>query len=397
MSSDPLQPEALLQAMADALPTHDKEDTSSDLSSSYEAIALFAHACMVSLGFRLLGFHEGQRTESDCQSLAPRLPSRWNTSFNSHSFLYAHNQSSMKFVIKVDRLGGQAELRGLGVGDERIYRLEITARDYVSASALPLRITIRSPSPSSSADSDETAGASATEDRSDLAAKLDKVFTSREHMVRLASLLKSNIIQKLLPGLQKEGYEEHFDDQAAREDADRQGRANAGQPGSSRDQRDPARNPGPFPSPAAFRDPLAAPARRRSPPLGDFPPPGFEDEHEIYQPPHPYLRPGQSPYGIGHDDLHPPGLGPHDPLRPSFIGGGGLPRPGGDGMYPTAGHPLFGGPHTPNSQWDPQNPPGARYDDPTGGGGTGPRFGGGRPGGNNGGFGGFGGFGGDII
>jgi hypothetical protein len=47
--------------MADALPTHAKDDTNSDLSSSYEAIALFCHACMVAVGFRLVGFSEGQK------------------------------------------------------------------------------------------------------------------------------------------------------------------------------------------------------------------------------------------------------------------------------------------------------------------------------------------------
>jgi hypothetical protein len=44
--------------MADALSTHKPNDTTSDLSSSHEALALFTHACMVSLGFRLLGFDE---------------------------------------------------------------------------------------------------------------------------------------------------------------------------------------------------------------------------------------------------------------------------------------------------------------------------------------------------
>jgi hypothetical protein len=59
--TDPLGPAAVLQAMADALPTHDKGDTTSDLSSSLDCVALFVHACMVSLGFRLLGFNEDQR------------------------------------------------------------------------------------------------------------------------------------------------------------------------------------------------------------------------------------------------------------------------------------------------------------------------------------------------
>jgi hypothetical protein len=86
-------------------------------------------------------------------------------------------------------------------------------------------------------------------------------------------------------------------------------------------------------------------------------------------------------------------LGPHDPLRggigPGLGGGGG-------GMHPTFDDPLFGGAR--GGGYDPQAPPGSRYD-PVGPG-QGPPFGrGGRggPGGGMGGFGGFGGFGGDII
>lgn len=109
--------------------------------------------------------------------------------------------------------------------------------------------------------------------------------------------------------------------------------------------------------------------------------------------------PGGSPFNIGHDDLNPPGLGPNDPLRGSFIGGG-LPRPGGgSGMHPTFDDPLFGGQGGDGQGgYDPQAPPGARWD-PTGPVGN-PRF----PGPGNGrgnqpfGGGGFGGgFGGHII
>lgn len=69
----------------------------------------------------------------------------------------------MQYVVKVDRLGGKAEIRGIGLGDERISRFEITAKDYVSSAALPLRITI---------------GEDGEEDRSDLEQKLKNVFIS---------------------------------------------------------------------------------------------------------------------------------------------------------------------------------------------------------------------------
>lgn len=53
-----LSVDSIMQGMADALPTHQKDDTGSDLASSYEAIALLVHAYLAALGFRLWGFSE---------------------------------------------------------------------------------------------------------------------------------------------------------------------------------------------------------------------------------------------------------------------------------------------------------------------------------------------------
>jgi hypothetical protein len=73
----------------------------------------------------------------------------------------------MKYVVKVDRLGGQAEVRGIGLGDERISRFEITAKDYVSPSALPLRIPMTP---------------DGEEDRRELPAKLKELFISESRI-----------------------------------------------------------------------------------------------------------------------------------------------------------------------------------------------------------------------
>ncbi|KAH8808845.1 PI31 proteasome regulator N-terminal-domain-containing protein [Xylogone sp. PMI_703] len=360
MVNNPLNTDNVLKLMAEALPTHAPGDTNSDISSSYEAIALFAHACMIAVGFRLIGFGEGDKNEEECQRSAPRLLHKWNSSYGSHSFLYAHSQSSMQYVIKIDRLGGKAEIRGIGLGDERITRFEITAKDYISSAALPLRIKI---------------GEDGQEDRTGLESKLQEVFISPSRIQDLASLYKITIIQKLVPSLQKEGYEEAASD--ARRDAREEREA------ASSSRRPPPHDPLPQPArPYPFDDPLAA-APRRPIPQGDFPPPGFDDEYDLNRP----LRPlgafpgagsGRSPFNIGHDDLNPPGLGPHDPLRGSFVGGGGLPRPGGGGMHPTFDDPLFGGRGQGGGPYDPQAPPGARYD-PLGPGDGPQRGAGGRP------------------
>jgi len=295
----------------------------------------------------------------------------------------------MQFVVKVDRLGGKAEIRGIGLGDERISRFEITAKDYISSSALPLRITIKE-------DGDE--------DRSDLESKLKEVFISPSRIqgscpghlnhsymlttTDLASEFKLTIIQKLLPNLHKEGYEETPNASAASAAHDEREEAHA--------RRNPPRNPLADPSlpqparPYPFDDPLAAEPRRPLP-GGDFPPPGFDDEYDLNRPLRggaPQFPGGRSPFNIGHDDLNPPGLGPYDPLRGSFVGGGGLPRPGGGmggGMHPTFDDPMFSGGRGDGSNGN--APPGARYD-PVGPGAP-PRGGmGGRPPNPFGGFGG---------
>lgn len=59
--SDPLDPASVLQSMADALPLHESNDTDSDLKNTLDSVALFVHACMVNLGFRLLGFDEDHK------------------------------------------------------------------------------------------------------------------------------------------------------------------------------------------------------------------------------------------------------------------------------------------------------------------------------------------------
>ncbi|KAK4144534.1 PI31 proteasome regulator N-terminal-domain-containing protein [Dichotomopilus funicola] len=395
--SEPLGPAMVLQGVADALPTHAEGDTTSHLSSSLDCVAIFVHACLVNLGFRLLGFHEDKNIELQCASLAPRLPSEWNNSLSSHGFVYAHNQSAMRFVIHVDRLGGKIEIRGLATGDERIARFDITARDFVSSSALPLRIP--------KSDSGE-------EQRGELVQKLSSLFISEERIRDLASLVKISLIQRLLPSLNKEGYTETRPEPAPRRiSPPRPGNGN--NPPNEPSYLPPPAAPHPYPAP----DPLALPPRHPIP-TADFPPPDFEDEYEVNRPPRgPGHGQGGAGFGsIGHDDLYPAGLGPHDPIRGSFtpgggIGPGGLRRPGGGGggfggMHPTFDDPLFRGPGGRGGRgggdgdgdgddtFGGQIPPGARWD-PLGPGGQ-PRFGGGGRGrGFGGGFGGFGS--GDII
>ena len=242
----------------------------------------------------------------------------------------------MEYLVKVTRLGSKAVVLGLGVGDDKTASFDIIVKEYIFESSLPFQ---------------RRGGASSS--------SIQNVFISPGRIADLAALFKIKIMQRIIPALHKEGYEEtrtSNEDEAAsgssrRQAGDRRGRYDQ----ENDDHRPYPRNDG-IPPPARpypyHEDPLTGLPRRPPPPphpAGDFPPPGFEDEYEMRGPAIP--RPGfggagaRNPLEIGHDDLYPPGLGPHDPLRGSFLPGGGLPRPGGGGggMHPTFDDPLFGG------------------------------------------------------
>lgn len=187
-----------------------------------------------------------------------------------------------------------------------------------------------------------------------------------------------------MPGLHKEGYEESPNTvgaSSARDAHNEREEAASNRRNPPRD--DPLRQPNPRPAqPHPFHDPLAA-APRRPLPDGGFEPPGFDDEYDVFRGPNYQPHPlhggydgGRPPFGIGGDDLNPPGLGPHDPLRGSFVGGGA--GPGSGGMHPTFDNPLFQGQGQGRGRggFNPA-PPGARYDPPYGGGA--PQGGMGRP------------------
>ncbi|EQL30268.1 hypothetical protein RJZ56_006658 [Blastomyces dermatitidis] len=349
------------------------------LKNPWEAIALIGHACMIAVDFRLIGLEEDHRIESQEPS-SPLLPKEWNAS-STYAFKYAHPQSSMQFLLKITRLGGNAVIYALALGHDKTTSFDVPVKDFISESAVPL-----------------------SKSTEELTRSLEQVFISSSRLSDLIALFKINVIQKLAPGLQKEGYEDGSS--SSREQRERELEQPVRQP--RQPVRDPLRDDR-HPEPARpypFGDPLAAPPRRPPVPAGDFPPPGFEDEYEINVPPRGF-HPGGAGHGprrpnLGERDLYPPGLGPRDPLVPHFG------PQGGGGMHPTFDDPIFqhGGGRGDGDEYNPQVPPGARYDPigpgdgpPMGRGRGGPGFPGGR-GGFGGGFGSGafgGGFGGDII
>ncbi|KAL8732505.1 MAG: hypothetical protein Q9166_002719 [cf. Caloplaca sp. 2 TL-2023] len=360
------------------------KDASPQLRDAYDAVALLSHSCMMAVGFRLQGLGEDHRIEiaSDPEDPQP-LPQEWNASTSSnYAFRYAHTQSALQFILKTSRLGNKAIINGLAIDDDKVHTLEVSIKDFLSQSSLPFTA-----SPDDSTEQSEN--------------KLANVFISAGRIADLGAMLKLQILQKLAPGLHKEGYEEsaHAASAVTAPESSSQQQNEPPERGDPTPVPDPLRDDRLPPSaqPRPFNDPLAAEPRRPYP-AGDFPPPGFEDEYEMNRPPgRGGIGGDRRPLNIGERDLYPPGMGPHDPLR-----GPGFGPIGGGGMHPTFDDPMFGG----NGEggvggYGGRAPPGARYDPVGPGDGPpnlrgGPRF----PGGGSGGrpsnpFGGFGG--GDFI
>ncbi|KAK1834237.1 PI31 proteasome regulator N-terminal-domain-containing protein [Podospora conica] len=374
--------------MAAALPTHEQGDTTSDISSSLDVITLLVHACMARSEFFLWSTNDDPtKGDPECESLRPRLPKRWNDNTKLSTLVYTRRDSPRKFIIRVTRQGPQLDITGQISGDTSspTHRFTLCARDVINQKNLPVRIAF-------SPQGQELRG-------QDLAAQIAAIFTNPADLDTTASTFHQTIIQPLLNTPEEE--EEETEDQpkpttrsslqeSAPQTADRE-------PTSTL----PSDAPHPYPAPEL---PGRAP---QTVPRGDFPPPGFDDELDLNRH-HPIPASDRAP-SIGSRDLYPAGLGPHDPIVPSFTPGGGfgggrdgafIPGGGfggfgggrgpfvpgggfgggggGGGMHPTFDDPLFRGPQRGGGRggFDPQVPPGARFD-PLGPGGS-PRHGGGR-------------------
>lgn len=373
-SVNPLSADWLAGIIAKSLPS----DTSSQIKSPYDAIAVAVHAALTAVRFRLTGLSEEQRDVEPTDGRVIQLPVNWNAhSPSNFSFIYAHTQSAMEFHIKITRMANKAVIMGLAVGDDKNVSFDIKIDDYISTSSIPA-----TPVPSDS----ELLNVSPSEVPTAIRQSILNIFISAGRLADFAALLRLQLIQKLLPSLHKEGYEEEPTTAGSRPHR-------PPIPDTDALSRPPPRHAIPD------EDPLRIPPRPRPFPVGEMPPPGFEDEYDITRPPGPLAGPYAGPSrGYGDRDLYPAGLGPNDPFRPMGPGLGGPATGGGGGMHPTFDDPMFDpGRGRGREGYDPRAPPGARYD-PTGPGDEtrGSSAGrGGFPGGPRNPFGGFGG--GDFI
>ncbi|KAI5846042.1 PI31 proteasome regulator N-terminal-domain-containing protein [Tricharina praecox] len=318
MSINPFSPSTILRLISESLPS----DEQPQLKNPQDAIAIFIHACMLTVGFRLVGLSEDDRISSPSDESAPQpLPSNWNSSSgSSYGFRYSHSQSSMVFLVKINRLGGKTVIMGLGLGDDKTTSFDIVTKDFTSESFFPY---------------------SSIGSEGDQLEILQDGFISTNRMSDLAILVKINIVQKLVPGIIKPGYEEEAEETKG-------GGGGGGQASRQQQQPRPHHDDGnnPLPVPPPYGSPYGGLPRGGPPPIpaGGEHIPGFDDEYGIYQPPrgrggYGYPPGGRNPLSIGADDLNPPGLGPNPPMVGPFFGEGS----GSSGMHPTGDHPIFGG------------------------------------------------------
>lgn len=345
--ANPLSAASLAKYMLASLP----KSASPQLENGFDAVALAAHASLLSVGFRLIGLNEDDRLDTPSDASQPQpLPTKWNSSSGSYSFKYAHGQSSMQFLLKVNRMANKAVIMGMGMGDDKTYSCDVTVKDYVSDGNLPA-------TPASEGRSEE-----------DSRRSIQDIFISSGRLSDLGSLMRINVIQKLIPSLHKPGYEETREGQSSQQRAPPERQSEQPRRDPLREDRDPPARPYPY------QDPLVQPRR----PMPD-PMPGFDDEYEVLRPPRGPMG-GSGMPNYGDRDLYPQGLGPRDPLYGGV--GPGLGPQGGGGMHPSFDDPLFTGQGRRGGPYNPQAPPGSRYDPPFGPGNAGHPRGagmGGRP------------------
>ena len=267
--------------------------------------------------------HRIEELPSDNPDKPQRLPAEWNANPGGHyAFRYKHPQSSMEYLLKINRMGGKAVVLGMGLGDDKTTSFDVVVKDFVSDGNLPATLA-------AAVDNDNTDG-------DDIKRKITDVYISPGRLSDLGSLMRLNVIQKLIPSLQKAGYEE-----TGQETTQRGAPSSSSSTTDSR-TRDPLRNDRPDDGrpPWPLQDPLAHPPRRQMP----EPMPGFDDEHEIMRPPRGIFGGGgDGGPRIGDRDLYPAGLGPNDPIRGGVGPGLGPMGGGGGGMHPTFDDPLFAG------------------------------------------------------
>jgi proteasome inhibitor subunit 1 (PI31) len=272
---DILDPSAVLASLPNLLPPAYKT-----LKTPHDGIAALLHSAMVAVGFRLVAVDENVPARSILTNV---LPDEWNQHGpGNYTLRYKHQQSSLEFLVKVVKLSGRTLVNAIAVEvcissstlskgslkrvswkSDKAATLDICTNDFVSPSFYPYDASSTNGSP------------------------LVHGFISSNRVADLMSQFKMQIIRKLIPSLQKEGYTEVE---------------------SSSRQPPPAATPA---NPHAVEPPRAP---------------------QSQQPPYAPINPLQ----IGSRDLNP--IIDQHPFAPPGVFGNN-----GDGMFVGPNHPIFGG------------------------------------------------------
>ncbi|KAJ4468160.1 hypothetical protein J3R30DRAFT_3662069 [Lentinula aciculospora] len=136
-----------------------------------------------------LAFRRGAR---DANKMRPRdnqvLAKIWaQLSMNTITLMYKHEQSSLKFVVKLSKLGKQTVINVIAVESDKTTTLDISTNDFMSPSCFPYNVE----SPSSSS-------------------PLVYINISSARITDLVSQFKLKIIQKLVLGLNSDEFPLRF-------------------------------------------------------------------------------------------------------------------------------------------------------------------------------------------
>jgi len=350
MSRNLLDPSALLSTLPSLLPASNKK-----LDNPQDALAALAHTIMAVLGFRLIGVDDSSSART---FEGNQLPEEWKQHGpGSYAFRYRHEQSSLEFLLKISKLGSRTMINAIALETDKAASLDISTNDFTSPSFFPCDLNAANAQP------------------------LVHGFISSNRIADFVSQFQLMILQKLVPGLRKDGYTEQTDTSST----------NAGPAPSRPTQPTPARPEPPAPDPEGlphipYRNPLEIGRRDREPfPQNPFAPPplfGGDGDGMFVGPNHPifgsgmrgqgpggrgpwggdgYLPPMGAPPGARFDPIG-PDLGPFPGGRPGrgLPGGGNMNDPDNDEFLPPG----------PVSNPFPR-PPGGTFPGPFGGG---PRF-----------------------
>lgn len=109
--TDLLDASALLGSIPRLLP-----ESSKNLSTPQDALALLLHSAMTALGFRLVAIDESAPAKEPEAGTPGLLPEGWNIKGpDVYTFKYKHEQSSFTFLLKLVKISGKMIVHGIAL------------------------------------------------------------------------------------------------------------------------------------------------------------------------------------------------------------------------------------------------------------------------------------------